>query len=188
MIIVGLGNYGEKYEKTRHNMGFMVVETLAKGMNVNFKNKECKSLTATGYKNSEKYCIAKPQTYMNLSGEAVKELKGKYKVSNDQIVVVSDDIDLPLGAVRIRKTGGAGTHNGLKNIISELGSKDFLRIRMGVGERTNKEMDLATYVLSKFSKDEFAILEDSINKASNACKELLEGESLENVMQVYNKK
>ena len=187
MIIVGLGNYGTQYDNTRHNIGFMVVTKLAEKLNVLFKKKECQALIAEGFMKGEKFVIAKPQTYMNLSGRAVKELMGKYQTEIGQVVVISDDLDIPLGACRIRKNGGAGTHNGLKSIIAETGSKDFLRIRIGMGEKPHPDMDLADFVLSKFQKKEMDELSVGIDNAVDAVIELLEGRSADLVMGSHNK-
>lgn len=186
MIIVGLGNKGLEYRNTRHNIGFMVIGEVAKKLNLTFKKSECKSLTATYYVKGKPQVLAKPQTYMNLSGQSVKELMGKYKESIDNVVVICDDIDLPIGSIRIRKSGSGGTHNGLKNIISETGSKEFIRIRIGVGAKPNKEMDLADYVLGRFSKMELEELTPSIERAAEGIIELIEGKSIDQVMQKYN--
>ncbi len=186
MIIVGLGNTGTKYDNTRHNIGFMVVQRVAEKLSLDFRKKQCESLVAEGYKNSEKFVLAKPQTYMNLSGVAVRQLMSFYNQPIEKVVVISDDIDLPLGATRIRKTGSAGTHNGLRNIIAETSSKDFIRIRVGVGEKTNKNMDLADYVLSKFAKSEMETVENAVENAATACIELIEGRKLELVMGSHN--
>ncbi len=187
MIIVGLGNIGPKYDNTRHNIGFMVVSKLCEKMGIVFKKVECQSMIAEGFLKGEKYAVAKPQTFMNLSGRAVKELMGKYKTPISEVVVISDDLDIPLGACRIRKSGGAGTHNGLKSIIEETGSKDFLRIRIGMGEKPHPDMDLADFVLSKFQKNEMNALNDGIDNAVEALIELLEGRSVELVMGSHNK-
>ncbi|MBR2495710.1 MAG: aminoacyl-tRNA hydrolase, partial [Clostridia bacterium] len=138
------------------------------------------------YKKGKKHILAKPQTYMNLSGLSVKELAAKYKVPHSEIVVIVDDIAPPLGNIRIRKEGSAGSHNGLKSIIKELGGTDFVRIRIGVGEKANEKMDLKDYVLSKFGKTELEILDDTFKNVSLAVSQLLEGESIDIVMGKYN--
>lgn len=164
----------------------MAVSALAKELNIEFKKAECKSLTATTYIKGEPTILAKPQTYMNLSGEAVKELTAKYKIDIKSVIVFCDDIDLPIGAVRIRKSGSAGTHNGLKNIIAETQKTEFIRIRVGVGSKPNKEMDLADYVLGKFSKQELEIITPAISDAAKAALDLINGVAFDTVMQRYN--
>ncbi|MBR2323880.1 MAG: aminoacyl-tRNA hydrolase, partial [Clostridia bacterium] len=171
---------------TRHNAGFMALSEIANKEGVLFKKAEYKALVAEVYKNGKKHILAKPQTYMNLSGLSVKELAAKYKVPHSEIVVIVDDIALPLGNIRIRKEGSAGSHNGLKSIIKELGGTDFVRIRIGVGEKANEKMDLKDYVLSKFGKTELEILDDTFKNVSLAVSQLLEGESIDIVMGKYN--
>ena len=185
-LIVGLGNPDDKYKKTFHNLGFMAVDALAEMIGVEFNKTKCRALVAETKIGSEKVIIAKPQTYMNLSGLSVKELAAKYKVPHNEIVVIVDDIALPLGNIRIRKEGSAGSHNGLKSIITELGGTDFVRIRIGVGEKANEKMDLKDYVLSKFGKTELEILDDTFKNVSLAVSQLLEGESIDIVMGKYN--
>ncbi len=188
MIIIGLGNYGDKYENTSHNVVFMVLDKLKDKLNIVFKKKICKSLVAESFIKGEKHVFAKPQTYMNLSGLAVKELMGNYKQEIEDVVVIVDDIDLPLGVVRIRKSGGAGTHNGLRNIIAETGAKEFIRIRVGVGGKPHEKMDLADWVLSKFNKDEMKSMDIAFDNASDACVEMVEGKSIDLVMGKFNAK
>lgn len=188
MLIVGLGNYGKEYENTRHNIGFMAIDVLAEKLNIKISDKECKSLTGKKYINGERVVLAKPQTYMNLSGLAVKELAAKYHFDPTEIVVISDDIDIDFCAIRIRKSGSAGTHNGLKNIIAELSSKDFIRFRIGVGAKENPDMDLKDYVLSRFSENEREELKNTFDVVATAIEELLRGETVDVVMGKYNTK
>ena len=150
-LIVGLGNPGIEYRKTYHNIGFLTVENLLQELDVASVKKECDSICYHAIINNEKVIIAQPQTYMNLSGNAVLKLKSKYKIENSNIVVIADDIDLQLGVIRYRESGSAGTHNGLRNIVSQIGT-DFKRIRIGIGRG---EGDLADYVLSKISNQNF---------------------------------
>jgi len=182
-LVVGLGNIGKEYEKTVHNMGFIVVDNVASKLNVKFKKKECQAEIAEAYISGEKVILAKPTTYMNNSGIAVKGLAKKYNISPEDIIVVSDDIDLVPGKIRLRLSGSAGTHNGLKSIIAELGSKDFKRVRIGVG-RAPEYMDLADFVLSK------AVMSDEqklgIDKGVNAVYDLITGITFENTSQKYN--
>lgn len=145
-IVVGLGNFGEKYKNTYHNMGFMVVDKLAERLQVAFSKEKYKSLIAEGTYNGQKFILAKPQTYMNNSGEALVLLKNKFK--DAKILVVVDDIDLPAGKIRYRERGSSGTHNGLRSIVSYIG-EDFSRIKIGIGRDESK--DLADFVLSKLS-------------------------------------
>ncbi|MEG1804956.1 MAG: aminoacyl-tRNA hydrolase [Clostridia bacterium] len=186
MIIVGLGNFGSQYENTRHNIGFMVISQVAEKFQQVFKKKDCKSLVCECFVNGTKHILAKPQTYMNLSGEAVREFVTKYKTPIEQVLVISDDLDLPLGSIRIRKNGGAGTHNGLRNIVLETNSKDFIRVRVGIGEKPNPNLDLADFVLSKFTKTEMEVVQVGLDRATDAITELMEGKSIDIVMGKYN--
>ena len=150
-IVVGLGNYEPKYEHTYHNIGFDVVDEIAKKLDLSFSKKMCKGLVAEGRLGREKLILVKPLTYMNLSGLCVKELKQKFK--DARILVIADNIDLPKGNIRYKERGSGGTHNGLRNIVKEIG-EDFERIRVGIGR--DIFMDLADYVLSKYDKEYFA--------------------------------
>lgn len=150
-LVVGLGNFGAEYENTLHNCGFMVAECLAKRLNLKFGKRECESLVAVGQYNGEKIVIAKPLTYMNLSGVAVKQLLSKYGAAASDLVVCFDDIDLPRFSVRVRLEGSGGTHNGMRNIIEQIGTKAFRRVRVGVGSQPDR-MPLADYVLSRVPK------------------------------------
>ena len=167
MIIVGLGNIGREYENTRHNIGFMCIDVLADKLGIKFDKKECKAEVAIAYKGGEKLVLAKPSTYMNLSGNAIKELLGKYKANPEDILVIYDDIDLDLGKVRVRKEGSGGTHNGMKNIIELTKTKAIPRIRVGIG-RPNNGMDLADYVLGRFSSEDREVLNHNFDDISNA--------------------
>ena len=161
MLIVGLGNPDKRYENTYHNVGFMVIDALLNVLGQKMKNDECKSKDVVIYKGDEKIVIAKPMTYMNLSGEAVRELAGKYKVDCTDIIIIYDDIDLDCGALRIRKEGSAGTHNGMRSIISLMGGGNIPRVRVGIG-RPTPPMQLADYVLSKVSGDNKVLLEERV--------------------------
>ena len=133
-IVVGLGNFGDKYAYTFHNMGFLSIEVLADKLGLKFDKKECDSLVAVGYKGGEKVVLAKPLTYMNLSGVAVKQLLAKNKATPADLLVIYDDIDLPKGNIRVRPKGSAGTHNGMRNIIAEIKTEEFRRVRIGIGK------------------------------------------------------
>lgn len=165
-IVVGLGNYEPKYEHTYHNIGFDVVDEIAKKLDLSFSKKMCKGLVAEGRLGREKLILVKPLTYMNLSGLCVKELKQKFK--DARILVIADNIDLPKGNIRYKERGSGGTHNGLRNIVKEIG-EDFERIRVGIGR--DIFMDLADYVLSKYDKEYFApIIEKVADEVLNRLK------------------
>lgn len=150
-IVVGLGNYEPKYDHTYHNIGFDILDEIAKRLNISFDKKMCKGLVAEGRLGREKILLVKPQTFVNLSGYCVKELKQKYK--DARILVIADDIDLPKGNFRYKEHGSGGTHNGLRNIVEQIG-EDFERIRVGIGR--DIFMSLADYVLSKYDREYFA--------------------------------
>lgn len=164
--IIGLGNPDKKYEKTRHNVGFDVIDELAEQMGIEVKTKRHKALCGIGTIGSEKVVLVKPQTYMNLSGESVRAVMDFYKLdAKSDIIVVSDDISLPVGKIRIRTKGSAGGHNGLKSIISHAGTDGFTRIKVGVGAN---EGDLVKHVLGKFSKQDRVFVDDAIRDAASA--------------------
>lgn len=185
-LIVGLGNPEPKYFETFHNVGFMCVDLLADKLGVAFDKKECKAITAHTFVNGEKVIIAKPQTYMNLSGESVLELVNKYKIPVDKIIVAYDDIDIDIGCLRIRANGSSGTHNGMRNIVALLKSTDFPRVRIGIGKQT--DMPLVSFVLSKVSKDDIVPLKYALSHAVSALTEWAEGDSLELVGNKHNVK
>ena len=164
-LIVCLGNPGPKYECTRHNAGFMTADALAKKLGVSINRARFKALTASAEINGEKVLLMKPQTFMNLSGEAVGEAARFYKIPSDHVIVVSDEVSLPLGKLRVRMKGSAGGHNGLKSIIAALGSDDFPRVRVGVGAPPHPDYDMADWVLSVFRNQD---LEDMLTAASRA--------------------
>ena len=186
-IIAGLGNPTLQYEGTRHNAGFDVIDTLAGKYNISVDGRKNRALIGKGIIEGKKVILAKPQTYMNLSGESLGGLVDYYKVDEEsEILVVYDDISLDVGQLRIRKKGSAGGHNGMKNIISHLGTEVFPRIKVGVGEKP-KKYDLADYVLSRFSKEERAIMEEGCQKAVEAVEMILRGE-MEEAMNKFNRK
>ena len=152
-LIVGLGNIGEEYSKTNHNAGFMIVDKLAEKCGFTFKNRGCEADYAEYNLNGEKFIIAKPRTYMNESGKSVKSFMKKFDISLDDVIIISDDIDTPPGKIRVRKSGSAGTHNGLKSVIVETGSTEFKRLRVGIGKQ-NEHQDLADFVLSPMKMTE----------------------------------
>ena len=164
--IIGLGNPDKKYEKTRHNVGFDVIDELAEQIGIEVKTKRHKALCGIGTIGSEKIVLVKPQTYMNLSGESVRAVMDFYKLdAKSDIIVVSDDISLPVGKIRIRTKGSAGGHNGLKSIISHVVTDGFTRIKVGVGAN---EGDLVKHVLGKFSKQDRVFVDDAIRDAASA--------------------
>ncbi len=166
-LIVGLGNPGKDYEDTRHNVGFRVADELARRYGLVFGKTERKAQVASGTIKDKKVILAKPQTYMNLSGEAVRSLVDFYKVELANILVIADDLDIPLGTVRLRQTGGAGGQNGIKNIIQHLGTPDFSRLRFGIGRPPGK-MQAKDYVLSGFKGDDAILASQVIDRASDA--------------------
>ena len=186
-IIVGLGNPGKEYENTRHNAGFNSIDVLADKYNINIREAEHKALVGKGYIEGQKVILVKPQTYMNNSGEAVREITDYYKVDPEsELIVLYDDISLPVGALRIRDKGSAGGHNGIKSIIQHLGTQVFLRIKVGVGDK-NPNMDLVNHVLGHFDKDDSAVMKESFAKAAEAAVMMLGGD-IEKAMNIYNQK
>ena len=172
-IIAGLGNPGLKYAGSRHNMGFSVLTELADRYDVSVNRAECKSLTGRTIIKGEKVLLAMPQTYMNLSGEAVSQLLNYYKCTAEDLIVIYDDIDLDVGNVRIRAKGSAGGHNGMKNIIQLIGTEEFCRIKLGVGHKP-EGWDLADYVLGRFPEDELPTVRDAVKTAASAVDEIIE--------------
>lgn len=153
-LIVGLGNPGEKYARTRHNIGFECLDTLAERHGLEFRGKRANSLIAEGNIQGQRVALAKPQTFMNLSGQAVSALRSWYKIEpGRELLVIYDDLDLPFAKLRLRERGSAGTHNGMRSIVGQLGGSDFPRLRVGIGQPPGK-MDPAAYVLARFGKEE----------------------------------
>lgn len=186
-IIVGLGNPRKEYENTRHNIGFDVIEFIAKQENIGVLEKKHKAVIGKGYLEGRKVILAKPQTFMNLSGESVRELVDYYKADETwELIVIADDVSLDVGQLRIRKKGSAGGHNGLKNIISHLGHDTFIRVKMGVGEKP-KGYDLADYVLGRFTKQERGHMDEAVGRASEAIR-LIIREDADAAMNQYNRK
>lgn len=186
-IIVGLGNPGRDYENTRHNIGFDVIDRLADQESIGMFEKKHKAIIGKGVIAGEKCILAKPQTFMNLSGESVRALLDYYKVDETtNLIVISDDVSLDVGQLRIRKKGSAGGHNGLKNIIAHLGHDTFMRVKMGVGEKP-KGWDLADYVLGHFSLQEREIMEEAAKRAADAIRMMI-AENADAAMNEYNRK
>jgi len=176
-VIVGLGNPGKDYRNTRHNTGFDVIDVIAEKHNISVIEKKHKAIIGKGVMNGYKVVLVKPQTYMNLSGESVREIVEYYKIDpTEELVVVSDDVSLDVGNIRIRKKGSAGGHNGLKSIIGLLGTDQFMRVKMGVGEKP-KGYDLADYVLGHFTGDERKVMDEAAKNAEQAISMMLQGEA-----------
>ena len=174
-IVVGLGNPGKEYENTRHNSGFRAVDFMSKKFGVNFDKSKFKSLVGQGTICSKTVLFLKPQTYMNLSGQAVLEAMNFYKVPSERTILIFDDISLPVGKIRIRKSGSHGGQNGVRNIISLSGTDTFPRIKIGVGEKPNPHWDLSDWVLSKFSKEEVSEVDGCLNSVCKAVEMIVDG-------------
>ena len=186
-LIVGLGNPGQKYEHTRHNMGFLTVDLLAEQLNVKLNKVKFKSAYNIVRFGGQKCLVMKPQTYMNLSGESIRSLVEYYKIDpEEELLVIYDDISLEVGQLRIRRKGSAGGHNGIKNIIAMTGTQNFMRIKVGVGEKP-KGWDLADYVLGHFSTEDRAKVEEAIGHAMDAAVLMMQGE-VDKAMNDYNSK
>ena len=171
-LIVGLGNPESEYAHTRHNMGFDTINELAKNNNINITKTKFKALYETGIIQNEKVILLKPQTYMNLSGEAIKEARDFYNVKLEEIIVIYDDIDIEKGKIKLRKKGGPGSHNGMKSVVQELNTTDFIRIRVGIGQPEFKS-DMINYVIGKVPEEEQKILQQGTKKAAEAIEEIL---------------
>lgn len=184
-IIVGLGNPEEKYLKTFHNMGYIAVGDAAAKLGVKFKKKECEAYTAEAYTGGEKIILARPVTYMNSSGRAVKQLLAKYKCTPENLVVLYDDYDLPKASVRIRPSGSAGTHNGMRSVIAEIGTQNFARIRIGIRD-PEVNIPIINYVLSEVRKSDYELFISACGRAADAAIALAGGENIESVMTKYN--
>lgn len=184
-IIAGLGNPGKQYAQTRHNVGFDTIDILADKYNISVDTKKHKALCGKGMIEGQKVVLAKPQTFMNLSGESVRELVDFYKIDpEEELIVIYDDISLEPGKIRIRKKGSAGGHNGIKNIITQLGTQNFQRIKVGVGEKP-KGWDLADYVLGHFSKEDRGLVDDALKRAAGAVELMVQGE-VDQAMNQFN--
>ncbi len=186
ILIVGLGNPTKEYENTFHNMGFRALDALANKMGKSIKKAECQSLTCTFSRNNEKVIFAKPLTYMNLSGQAVKSLMQKYGVKNEELVVLYDDIDIARFSLRARASGSAGSHNGMKSIVASIGSQDFKRIRIGIGKEN--AYNLADYVLSQIKAEDNKIFETVFEKIAECLEGYLKHNDFERLMRELNTK
>ncbi len=185
-LIVGLGNPEKDYKWTRHNVGFEVINKLAYDYNININKAKFRAHIGEGSVAGKSVIMAKPQTYMNLSGESVRDIVNYFKLTAEDMVVIFDDISLDVGEIRVRERGSAGGHNGMKNIIRELGTDEFVRVRIGIGDKP-PGWDLADYVLSKFDKSEHEAIVDGITKASEAVEIILRDGSTA-AMDTFNKR
>ena len=184
-LVVGLGNPGDKYENTRHNVGFLTVDELAERARVPVQRLKHRALTNTVELGDARVLLMKPVTYMNLSGEAVGEAARFYKIPADHVLVISDDVSLPIGKLRIRKGGSAGGHNGLKNIIQHLGTDQFPRVRVGVGQKPHPDYDLADWVLGKFQGEDKKVMDEAVKRAADAVECILK-EGADRAMNRFN--
>lgn len=184
-LIVFLGNPGPRYEFTRHNAGFMAADAMAKEKNLSINKLRFKALTAACTIGGQSVLLMKPQTFMNLSGEAVRQAAAFYKIAPEHIIVVSDEISLPIGKLRIRTKGSAGGHNGLKNIIAQLGTEAFPRIRIGVGAPPHPDYDMADWVLGHFQGEDKKAIDAAVKRAADAV-ECLIGEGIDRAMSRFN--
>ena len=171
-IIVGLGNPEPEYSNTRHNMGFDTINKIAKKYNIEFSKTKFKGIYGTGTIEGEKVILLKPQTYMNLSGESVKKIIDFYKLNTENLIIIYDDIDIEPGIIKLRKTGGPGTHNGMKSVIKEIGTEKFPRVRVGIGKPEHKG-DLINYVIGKIPEQDKEIFEKSTDLARDAVIEII---------------
>ena len=185
-IIAGLGNPESKYDKTRHNIGFRLIDELAVRNGITFSDRKHNGLVGKGIISGEKVILLKPLTYMNLSGECVGPAADYYKVEPENVIILFDDISLDVGRIRIRKKGSAGGHNGIKHIIQQLGTQTFVRIKVGVGAKP-KGWDLADHVLGRFGSDERKLVEEAQERACKAV-EMILADSVDAAMNQFNKK
>ncbi|KIL52457.1 aminoacyl-tRNA hydrolase [Jeotgalibacillus campisalis] len=184
-LIVGLGNPGKTYDKTKHNIGFEVIDELSSRWNAPLLQSKFKGAFATVHRNGEKIILLKPLTYMNLSGESIRPLMDYYDIPLDDLLVIYDDLDLPTGSLRLRQKGSAGGHNGIKSTIAHMGTQNFNRIRMGIS-RPPQGMKVPDYVLSKFSNEEWPAIKEAVYKSADACEKWLDKPFLE-VMNEFNR-
>lgn len=183
-LIVGLGNPEQEYDKTRHNMGFHVINKLAKQYGININKNKFKGLIGTGTIGKEKVMLLKPQTYMNLSGESIKEVVDFYKLKVQDLIIIYDDMDIEIGTIKLRKKGGPGSHNGMKSVISNLGKDEFSRIRVGIGKPENKN-DMINYVIGHIPEAEFERLDKSTTTAKDAVIDIVLN-GIDKAMNKYN--
>ncbi|MDR3330106.1 MAG: aminoacyl-tRNA hydrolase [Mycoplasmataceae bacterium] len=186
LLIVGLGNYPTQYTKTRHNIGFMVIDKLCAGLNLSLSNEKFNGRYVKVQVEDKMFIIAEPLTYMNLSGDFVANICNFYKISHRDIMIVADDADNKVGTLRVRDSGSSGGQNGIKDIINKLGTDQITRIKLGISRPADKRIDLANHVLSEFNKDEKIIIAKTIDKAVEALMDYMNGSSLSVLMNKYN--
>lgn len=184
-VIAGLGNPGTQYESTKHNIGFITVDYLAEMHRIPIKKLKHKALVGEGSISGQKVLLVKPQTFMNLSGNSIREIVAYYKISMEELIVIYDDIDIPMGSLRIRKKGSAGTHNGMRSIVYDLQSDQFPRIRIGIGGE--RKGDLADYVIGGFQKSQIPVMEEAVRQAAAAVECMME-KGMDAAMGEYNKR
>jgi peptidyl-tRNA hydrolase, PTH1 family len=183
-LFVGLGNPGKAYENTRHNVGFMIIDELAKQLNISLDKAKFNGMFGMGTVSGQKVILCKPLTYMNLSGECVRPLVDYYNIDIDEVIVIYDDLDLPTGKIRLRMKGSAGGHNGIKSLIQHLGTQEFKRIRVGI-DRPKNGVKVTDYVLGRFNEDEMPAINEAIAKSVAACEKWLSTSFLQ-VMNEFN--
>ncbi|NHM26555.1 aminoacyl-tRNA hydrolase [Desulfofundulus sp. TPOSR] len=184
-LVVGLGNPGPEYASTRHNVGFMVVDRLARDLDIKMDRVFLRALVGQGQVAGQRLVLAKPLTYMNRSGEAVAALLNWYRLTPSQLLVVSDDLDLPTGRLRLRKSGGDGGHRGLRSIIELVGSREFARLRVGIGRPSGADYEVVDWVLSRFTEEEGPLMEEAVAGASKAVQVALT-RGLDTAMNLFN--
>ncbi|MEH7159163.1 aminoacyl-tRNA hydrolase [Neobacillus drentensis] len=183
-LIVGLGNPGKQYEHTRHNIGFEVIDALSSEFSIPLNQSKLKGQFGIGFYNGEKVILLKPLTFMNLSGESIRAVMDYYEIDKEDLLVIYDDLDLPVGKIRLRQKGSPGGHNGIKSTVAHLGTQEFNRIRIGI-DRPQAGMSVPDYVLGRFRPDERAPMEESVKKSADACRAWLVKPFLQ-VMNEYN--
>lgn len=182
-VLVGLGNPGKKYDDTRHNIGFNIINVLAETLGIDVNKMKHKSLVGSKFINGEKIMLVKPQTYMNKSGEAVRDIVNYYDVALENLLIIYDDIDTDIGKIRLRKKGSGGSHNGMNNIIYHLETNEIPRLRFGIGQ--SEHIPLTNYVLGKFEKENIKVLNETIIKSKDACLKFI-NEGIDQAMNDYN--
>lgn len=183
-LIVGLGNPEEEYARTRHNMGFDTINKIANINNIEVNKKKFEALYGTGIIDGKKVVLVKPQTYMNLSGNAVRDFMNFYKIKEEKLIVIYDDLDIEPGIIKIRKKGGPGTHNGMKSVVHEIQTENFARIRVGIGNPQYKG-DLLNYILTRIPDEEYKLLEEATKNAAKAVNEIIKS-GIDITMNKYN--
>jgi PTH1 family peptidyl-tRNA hydrolase len=183
-LIVGLGNPGKQYDQTRHNIGFEVIDALSDQFSIPLNQSKFKGMYGTGLHNGEKVLLLKPLTYMNLSGESIRAIMDYYQIELEDLLVIYDDLDLPVGKIRLRQKGSPGGHNGIKSTVAHLGTQEFNRIRIGI-DRPIPGMNVPDYVLGRFRPDERPLTQDAVKRSAEACASWLEKPFLQ-VMNEYN--